>query len=65
MHNVYSLINEFEIKKIPYLCLKKMDESLLIHLLNLLKKKKLLIKLGIIIHIIPLYKLPYGILIIY
>ena len=53
MHNVYSLINEFEIKKIPYLCLK-MDESLLIHLLNLLKEKKLLIKLGIIIHIIPL-----------
>ena len=45
MHNVYSLINEFEIKKIPYLCLKKMDESLLIHLLNLLKEKKIINKI--------------------
>lgn len=45
MYNVYSLINEFEIKKIPYLCLKKMDESLLIHLVNLFKEKKTINKI--------------------
>ena len=45
MQDIYPLLKEFDLKNIKYLCLKKMDESLLIKLLNSFKEKSAINKI--------------------